>query len=248
MKVVFHKDFYQVYTSDPAAAHGRMEAIVEVITPYVEFITAEPAPESAIAAVHTQDHIDRIRHSGLYTISALAAGGAIQAAEIGQSEPGFGLIRPPGHHASSGSSWGFCFFNNMAIALEALKRKGKIRSAYVLDIDLHFGDGTVNILAGRDYVTLYNPEFHDRKTYLNQVAKEMERCTADIIGISAGFDNHQEDWGGLLRTEDYREIGRLVSETAGRYSAGCFGILEGGYNHSVLGHNLLALIEGLSGK
>jgi acetoin utilization deacetylase AcuC-like enzyme len=248
MKVIFHEDFYQVYTSDPAAAEGRMEAIVEVIIPHVEFITAEPAPESAIAAVHTQDHIDRIRHSGLYTISALAAGGAIQAAEIGQSEPGFGLIRPPGHHASSGSSWGFCFFNNMAIALEALKRKGKIKSAFVLDIDLHFGDGTVNILEGKDYVTLYNPKSQDRKSYLNQVAKELEGCTADIIGISAGFDNHEEDWGGLLRTADYLKIGRLVGETAGRCAGGCFGILEGGYNHSVLGTNVMALIEGLSGK
>jgi acetoin utilization deacetylase AcuC-like enzyme len=29
---------------------------------------------------------------------------------------------------------------------------------------------------------------------------------------------------------------------------GCFGILEGGYNHTVLGHNVMALIEGVSGK
>ncbi|MBW1713999.1 MAG: histone deacetylase family protein, partial [Deltaproteobacteria bacterium] len=36
MKVVFHEDFYQVYTSDPAAAAGRLEAVMAVIGPQVE--------------------------------------------------------------------------------------------------------------------------------------------------------------------------------------------------------------------
>ena len=43
MKVVFHKDFYQVYTSDAAAEAGRMGAIVEVIGSDVEVVTFEPA-------------------------------------------------------------------------------------------------------------------------------------------------------------------------------------------------------------
>jgi acetoin utilization deacetylase AcuC-like enzyme len=74
----------------------------------------------------------------------------------------------------------------------------------------------------------------------------MKRCQADIIGISAGFDFHERDWGGLLATDDYREIGRLVRAVALRNKGGCFAILEGGYNHSVLGHNVMALIEGLT--
>ena len=106
MKVIFHPDFYEVYTSDPAAAAGRLEAVVDVIEPAVQFVSAEPASESEIAAVHTDAQITRVRQSGLYAISALAAGGAIQAARLAQSEPSFGLIRPPGHHASSDSSWG----------------------------------------------------------------------------------------------------------------------------------------------
>ena len=67
-----------------------------------------------------------------------------------------------------------------------------------------------------------------------------------MIGISAGFDNHQEDWGGTLATEDYLEMGRMVREAAAKRGAGYFALLEGGYNHDVLGHNTLALIEGLS--
>ena len=40
MKVVFHQDFYQIYTSDPAAAAGRIEEIVETIERKVEFLAA----------------------------------------------------------------------------------------------------------------------------------------------------------------------------------------------------------------
>jgi acetoin utilization deacetylase AcuC-like enzyme len=246
MKVVFHEDFYQVYTSDPAAAAGRMEAVVDAIRPSVEFVQAKPANESQIALAHETAHIESVRHAGVYPIATLAAGGAIQAATIGLTEPCFGLIRPPGHHASAGSCWGFCYFNNMAVALAVLKQKGAIDTAYVLDIDLHFGDGSVNILDRRDYMTVHNVEAGDRIRFLDDIASEMADCHADIIGISAGFDNHRDDWGGLLRTEDYFEIGRMVGDSARRTGGGYFAILEGGYNHQVLGANVLALIGGMS--
>ncbi|MFO8083743.1 MAG: histone deacetylase family protein [Desulfobacterales bacterium] len=246
MKVVFHKDFYKVYTSDPASAYGRMEAVVNIIEEEAEFVIAEPATEEQIKAVHSSSHIESVKNRQLYDISALAAGGAIQAARIGLTEPAFALIRPPGHHASAESSWGFCYFNNMAIALEALKKENQISSAYVLDIDLHFGDGTVNTLSKKDYVKVYNVEARDRKHYLLEIARQMDNCNVDVIGISAGFDNHMEDWGGVLSTDDYEEIGRLVRAAANRSGGGCFGVLEGGYNHKVLGYNALALMRGLS--
>lgn len=247
MKVIFHEDYYQVYTSDPAAAPGRIEAIVKVIQSDVTFIDAEPASDTEIAAVHTVAHIEDVRYSGLYPIAALAAGGAIQTARLGFTEPSFGLIRPPGHHSSTGSAWGFCYFNNMAIAIETLKRSREIDTAYVLDIDLHFGDGTVNILENKEYVTICNISTQDRDIYMKTVTEEMTTCTADIIGVSAGFDNHRKDWGGLLKTEDYQEIGQMVREASQRCNGGCFGILEGGYNHQVLGQNVRAFLMGLSG-
>ncbi|MGI6386180.1 MAG: histone deacetylase family protein [Desulfomonilia bacterium] len=248
MKMIFHEDFYRTYTADPAADEGRMEAVVEVVGPHVEFVTARPAPLEDIEAVHTSEHIDHVRRQGLHEIASLAAGGAVQAATIGLSEPCFGLIRPPGHHASAGSSWGFCYYNNMAVALTHLKSRGMIDTAFVLDFDLHFGDGTVNILGNKNYVTIYNPEEPDRFSYMNRVLEELERCKADVIGISAGFDNHLQDWGGTLATGDYQAMGRAVREAAARNSGGCFAILEGGYNHRVLGHNVLALIQGLSAR
>ncbi len=205
-----------------------------------------PATEEQIGAVHTRSHIESVKAQGVYEAAALAAGGAVMAAEIGLEEPCFGLIRPPGHHASSDSAWGFCYFNNTAIAITSLSEKGKIRSAYVLDIDLHFGDGTDNIFSGSRGVTVHNVGARERTAYLREVEREMESCEADMIALSAGFDDHEEDWGGTLQTDDYREIGRLVRSAARRCRGGCFAILEGGYNHKVLRQNAMALIEGLS--
>ncbi len=246
MKVIFHEDFYQVYTSDPASDKGRIEAVVDVIKNDVEFVICEPASENEISAAHTKSHINRVRKSGLYPISALAAGGAVMAARTGLQEPAFGLIRPPGHHASAGDCWGFCYFNNMTIALLALKNEGLIENAFVLDFDMHFGDGTVNILGSKDWIKTYNPSEQDRDVYIRKIGHILSGIQVDIIGISAGFDNHEDDWGGVLKTEDYFSIGSLVRNAASACGGGCFAILEGGYNHDVLGHNVAALIEGLS--
>ena len=246
MKILFHNDFHQVYTSDPAAAAGRMQSIVNVLSEDYEFLEPTPANEEDITAIHTLPHIDYVRRIGLYNISSLAAGGAIQAAFIGLKEPCFALIRPPGHHASADRSWGFCYFNNMAIALERLKREKAINRAFVLDIDLHFGDGTVNIFRKKDYVTIFNVSSHNRESYLKAVEQELKEKKSDIIGISAGFDNHKDDWGGLLETQDYTTIGEMVRETCETKRCGCFAILEGGYNHQVLGHNVAALLQGMA--
>ncbi len=68
----------------------------------------------------------------------------------------------------------------------------------------------------------------------------------DILAVSAGFDRHEEDWGGLLTTEDYRTIGALVKTYSRKACQGRrFAVLEGGYNHSVLGQNVRAFIEGM---
>ena len=245
MKVIYSHSFYPVYTSDPAAAAGRIEAAMNALPADVELIEADPATETQIALAHTKDHIDEVRREGLYDIASLAAGGAIQTARLGLETPAFGAIRPPGHHASRDSSWGFCYFNNMAVALLSLKHEGLIETATVLDFDLHYGDGNVNILDHRKWVSICNPTSPTREDYLKEVEAFIEAHPADIIGISAGFDNHLDDWGGLLFTEDYLTMGRLVVRSAQRRKSGCFAILEGGYNHDVIGQNAAALIEGL---
>ncbi len=245
MKIIFHEDFYQVYSLDPAAASGRMESIVAAVGGRHTFIDAVTAQEEEIAAVHTRFHMDSVKRMGLYEIAALSAGAAIQAARIGLEEPCFALNRPPGHHASADSSWGFCFFNNMAVAIRTLKNEGEIKKVLVLDIDLHYGDGTINIFGSSGSVNILNPVSNDRNEYLKSIEKFLLQNNADLIGISAGFDNAQDDWGGLLARCDYTEIGRMVREAAHASGSGFFAILEGGYNHGVLGENVMALLEGM---
>ena len=248
MKVVYHEDYNEVYSNDPASAPGRIQAVEKALRGRVTFVEPVAATREDILAVHTPEHVRSVEREGVYDIAALAAGGAMMAAQIGLTEPCFALIRPPGHHASSGSAWGFCYFNNMSIALEKLKREGKIKKAFILDFDLHYGDGNVNILVNKGYVTILNPASADRNEYLRNVQNDLRTTDADMIAVSAGFDNHEADWGGLLKTEDYKYMGKLVRETARRNNGGCFGILEGGYNHNVLGGNVLAFIEGLKEK
>lgn len=102
MKVIYHQRYCEVYTADPAAAPGRMESIYNHISPFFEIVEPQPAEISDIALVHSESHIEAVRHQELtYDLAFLAAGGAIKAAESAfQGDPAFGLIRPPGHHAS----------------------------------------------------------------------------------------------------------------------------------------------------
>ncbi len=247
MKVVYHNDYRTVYASDPAAAPGRMEAILAELQGY-ELVEPQPASEGDILLVHSRSHLEYVRSLGVvYRIALLAAGGAIKAAELALiGEPVFALIRPPGHHASRDSSWGFCYFNNIAIAVEKMRVEGRIRTAVILDIDLHYGDGTASIFSATSEVTYLHPDSRSREEYMREVEELLASAgRADIIAVSAGFDRHIEDWGHQLYTEDYRRIAQLAKEYS---ESSCSGrrmaVLEGGYNHKVLGRNVRAFLEG----
>ena len=116
----------------------------------------------------------------------------------------------------------------------------------MLDIDLHFGDGTASIFASTPEVTYFHPEASQRQEFIDSISTFLARTEADIIAVSAGFDRHEDDWGRLLQTEDYQTIGRLVKEYSLRACQGKrYGVLEGGYNHDVLGLNIMALLTGM---
>lgn len=252
MKIVYHEDFENSnYASDPAASEGRIESIREELEGIQDFEFLEPsaAGREDLKLVHTEPHVERIKSRGeiLFRMASLAAGGAIKAAEIAyEGEPAFGLVRPPGHHASPGSSWGFCYFNNMAIAIRKLMEQGKINSAYILDFDLHTGDGNINALSGHPEIQILNPGAGNREDYLTEVSRSLEKSTEfDIVGVSAGFDEHVEDWGEKLTTSDYQRIGSMVKDFSSEECDGKrFALLEGGYDHSVLGKNVKSFLEG----
>ena len=76
---------------------------------------------------------------------------------LGGERVAYGLCRPPGHHAGRSMAGGYCFFNNAAIAAEAIARQTGERVA-ILDVDYHHGNGTQQIFWSRGdvlYVSLH---------------------------------------------------------------------------------------------
>ena len=127
--------------------------------------------------------------------------------------------------------------------------KGSVANVLVLDLDLHYGDGTENIFKDNQAVTVFNIRGKTRKAYLDSLEQKLENFhELDLLALSAGFDTYVRDWGGILETEDYRAMGAVIRSTALRLSKGrFFTVLEGGYYLPDLGINVLAFCEGLAG-
>ncbi len=245
VKIVFHEKYKEVYASDPAAALGRLDSSVEVLSKQgYEFIEPKTATEQDILLVHTKEHFNWVssRSSHLFSVALLAAGGAIKAAQLAfEGEPAFGLIRPPGHHASRNSCWGFCWFNNIAVAIKRLIFEKKIKNALIIDFDLHFGDGTDEIFSSQE-----NVKYHHMGSLSSLEDFLDDQHEFDIIGVSAGFDRYVNDWGGILSLEDYRKLGELLGKFAIEKTNGrIFSVLEGGYNHEELGYCIHSYIAGI---
>jgi len=251
MKVVYHEDFTQVYASDPAAQEGRIESFYNGIKDSFEMVRCTPATDDDVLMVHGRGLLNDVKQdTRVYEMALLAAGGACVAARIGHgSEAAFGLIRPPGHHASRDSHWGFCYFNNMAVSIEKLKKENGVKKVLVLDFDLHFGDGNVDCLEGDPNVFIFNPGANGRQGYMEEVEDMLAGQIGggyDIIAVSAGFDNYKRDWGGTLETQDYHELGDLVKGFAIKECQGRrYALLEGGYFIADLGKNLKAFLLGM---
>ncbi len=253
MKIIFHEKFLKNYTSDPAASEGRLEPIIKELKKHkdYEFVTPNPATNDDILLAHTKDHLQRIKNSPIiYEVALLSAGGAIKAAEMAfQGIPTFGCIRPPGHHASANSCWGFCFFNNISVSLLKLNEQKKIKSAFVLDFDLHTGDGVINILKEKQNklkTKILNPTSHSESDYLEEIANKFNEIGEfDIIVAAAGFDEYILDWGGKLSTNAYKKIGKLMRDFSEDKCKGRrYALLEGGYYFEDLGKNIFSFCEG----
>ena len=186
--------------------------------------------------------------------AALSAVGAALAATDavmdGDLTTAFCSIRPPGHHATRTQAMGFCFFNNIAIAVKhALDVRGLSRVA-VVDFDVHHGNGTEDILAGDDRVlmvsffqhpfypytrlspqpnnmhhiplTAYTKGEEVKRVVQEQWLPKLEAHRPEMIFISAGFDAHRDDEMGqmLLKESDYAWITQKVVNGAQKYAKG----------------------------
>ena len=123
-----------------------------------ELIEPDLCSEKDILRIHSADLIEAIKTLGkkhrdllaydikiyknIFYYASLSAGAAIKSMEMClNGEKTFSLMRPPGHHAGKIAE-GFCFFNNMAIAVAKAIAEKKVKKVTILDIDLHHGNGT----------------------------------------------------------------------------------------------------------
>ncbi len=101
-------------------------------------------------------------------LARMAAGGCCLAVDhimTSRAKNGFALVRPPGHHAEIDRAGGFCLFNNIAVAARQAQVVHGAQRIFILDFDVHHGNGTQDIFYEDDSVLfaslhLYAPYFY----------------------------------------------------------------------------------------
>jgi acetoin utilization deacetylase AcuC-like enzyme len=185
--------------------------------------------------------------------SYLAAGSAVQAVDgvmAGPFDRAFCAVRPPGHHAEPNVTMGFCFFNNVAVAVEhAIKAYGLKRVA-IIDFDVHQCNGTIEAFQDRPEVmicTSFQHPFYPNKHWAlehphilltpmvafsdcrdvrdaweNEWEPALTRHEPEMIFISAGFDAHSKDPMSQTnwQTEDFYWITDVITGLANKTCKG----------------------------
>ena len=133
---------------------GMRESLIflEPYTPAMETLHAvhDPAYLEAFreAAARGDRHFavrDCAISGGSYEAALLAAGGVmagIDAVFSDRTDNAFCAVRPPGHHAGRSTAMGFCFVNNVAAGARYARSAYGVRRIYILDWDVHHGNGT----------------------------------------------------------------------------------------------------------
>lgn len=248
------------------------------------------ATAEALERVHTPAYVSAILTSSLEAKAArkigfamtpsvarracAAVGGTLYAAQFALAAGAAVNLAGGSHHASAGQGAGFCVFNDVAVAAQALLAAGQTKRILIIDLDVHHGDGTARIFAGRDDVFTLSVHCQDNwpiekpasdidvglpqgtpdgiyLTTLRQVlGRAFDLAAPDFVFYNAGVDPHKDDRLGKLALTD----GGLAARDR-LVAAACFdrvvpicGVLGGGYSKDPLAvaRRHLFLVEALN--
>jgi len=145
-----------------------------------------PASDEELLRVHTPEYVNAVATGEPRALAesqkfpwspGLAASvrltnGAATAAVLAALDDGVACALASGyHHAHADHGEGFCTFNGLVVALESARVAGRIARALVVDLDLHYGNGTASLLASR-------PELHALSIYGSWY--ENNRASSDV--------------------------------------------------------------------
>ena len=161
----------------------------------------EPASREMLSRVHDVEYLDDLDAQRVTprTVNSeiplsrdivrayvLAAGGTVLAA---REALGTGVAVHLGggfHHACPDHAEGFCYINDLAVAIRMLQAEGRIRRAAVVDLDVHQGNGTARVFTGDESV--FTLSIHQENNY------PVPKATSDLdVGLEDGADDEIYD-------------------------------------------------------
>lgn len=193
---------------------------------YVEevFTVAVPQEKERRIGFPITAHIrDRVRHTN---------GGTWLAAKLA-IEHGYAANSAAGsHHALADTGAGYCVFNDLAVASNRLLAEGDAKRILIVDLDVHQGDGTASLTAGRE--DIYTFSMHAERNFPVRKARStldvglgdgmddaaymqalihhlpaiFDRFAPDLVLYQAGVDPHVDDKLGRLALSDEGLIAR----------------------------------------
>lgn len=172
-------------------------------------LAARDASLDEIARVHSPEYVDSLSNiegkSGhldadtffsprSYSAARRATGAALALGDAlldGSADYGFGLMRPPGHHARPAQSMGFCMINHVAVAAQQALGRGA-RKVVIVDWDVHHGNGTEEIFERRAdvlYISLHQSPQYPGTGAVGDVGFGEGKGFTVNLPLAAGADN-----------------------------------------------------------
>ena len=142
---------------------------------------------AALRRVHTDAYIEAVRTGeprelaesqkfpwspALWPSVLLTNGGVVAAAERALADGVAAAVASGFHHSHADHGEGFCTFNGLVVAAEALRSAGRVKTVAALDLDLHYGNGTASLCAGRPW--LFNCSIYGNDYWHNKPFKDVE--------------------------------------------------------------------------